>query len=193
MRIIAGTARGRLFDAPEGRSTRPTLDRVREAMFGMIQFDVPGSAVLDIFGGSGGLGLEALSRGASAAVFCDSDRKACSLIEKNVKNLGFSERAEVYCQDCFGLIERMKLQNRRFSIVLLDPPYESGLYEPVFKALIGSDLLEDGCIILAEHPIKLSVDPELACLKAGKPHRYGDVAVTKFIFDRGEDTPGSET
>lgn len=192
MRIIAGTARGRLFEAPEGRSTRPTLDRVREAIFGMIQFDVPGSTVLDLFGGSGGLGLEALSRGAEKTVFCDNDRKACSLIERNVSKLGFSERSEVYCADCFRLIELMKQQNRRFSLVMLDPPYESGLYEPVFEALAESELLLEGCIIIAEHPIKLCIDPNLACFKAGKPHRYGDVAVTKFVFNSGNAFPGSE-
>ncbi len=192
MRIIAGTARGRLFEAPEGLSTRPTLDRVREAMFGMIQFDVPGSAVLDLFAGSGGLGLEALSRGAESCDFCDSSRKACEIVSRNCRNLGFLRNTAVHCSDCFNLLERVRAEGRKFSLVLLDPPYEAGLYEPVFKALIEKDLLEDGCIVLAEHPVRLDIDPKLECLKAGKPHRYGDVAVTKFIYESGQNALGSK-
>lgn len=192
MRIIAGTARGRLFDAPEGLATRPTLDRVREAMFGMIQFDVPGSSVLDLFAGSGGLGLEALSRGAASVDFCDISKKACELIARNCKNLGFSDRSAIHCSDCFVLIERLAMQKRKYSLALLDPPYESGLYKPVLKALTDFDLLEDGCIILAEHPVKLDIDPGLSCLRTGKPHRYGDVAVTKLIYESGLIDRGSE-
>lgn len=182
MRIIAGTARGRTFEAPEGRSTRPTLDRVREAMFGMIQFDVPCSTVLDLFSGSGGLGLEALSRGANTVVFNDADRNAVKLIERNLSHLGFSERAEVHCLDCIQLITVLASAKRRFSIVLLDPPYESGLYDPVMRAMADAGILEDGCIILAEHSVKDPLKIDLPCFKAGKPHRYGDVSVTKFTF-----------
>lgn len=186
MRIIAGTAKGRTFRAPEGRSTRPTLDRVREAMFGMVQFDVENAKVLDLFAGSGGLGLEALSRGAKSVVFCDNDRKACSLIQENVSTLGFSDRAEVFCSDCMQLLERLAFSGNRFSLVLLDPPYEAGLYEPVMHALVEKRLLLPNCIVLAEHAIKnplSSVDPSLI---AGKPHRYGDVAVTKFVYQEDE-------
>ena len=184
VRIIAGTARGRPFEAPEGRSTRPTLDRVREAMFGMVQFDVADAEVLDLFAGSGALGLEALSRGAKSAFFCDHDRKACSLIEKNLRNLGFFEKAEIACSDCFELIRSLAKRNQRFSLVLLDPPYESGLYEPVLRELVSNNLLEDGCIILAEHSKNAPLEPPVQELSAGKQHRYGDVAVTKFTYHR---------
>ena len=95
MRIIAGSARGRRFDAPEGRNTRPTLDRVKEAMFGMIQFDIENTQVLDLFSGSGSLGLEALSRGGAHCVFCDSDKKSIQVIKRNVEALGFGGRSEV--------------------------------------------------------------------------------------------------
>lgn len=192
MRIIAGKAKGRTFTAPGGRSTRPTLDRVREAMFGMIQFDVEGAAVLDLFAGSGGLGLEALSRGADMAVFNDSDRNAARLIEKNLASLGLGENAEVYCLDCFQLIAACAGRELKFSIVLLDPPYASGLYEQVFASLASAGVLEDGCIILAEHSAKMPLSIDLPCFLAGKPHRYGDVAVTKFIYRTGSAEPSLE-
>lgn len=185
MRIIAGSARGRTFDAPEGRSTRPTLDRVREAMFGMIQFDVQGANVLDLFAGSGALGLEALSRGAEHAVFCDIERSVCRLIGRNVSKLGFDERSEVFCSDALRLIDRLSAEGRRFSIVLLDPPYESGLYVPALTALASSGVLEEGCIILAEHSNKSAPDFSACPFETGKPRRYGDAAVTKLIYPGG--------
>ena len=135
MRIIAGSARGRTIEAPKGRDTRPTLDRVREAMFGMIQFDVEEASVLDLFAGSGALGLEALSRGADHAVFCDIGRAACAVVERNLSSLGFSENADVYCSDCFSLIQRLSSLGKRFSLILIDPPYRSGLYEKVLDSL----------------------------------------------------------
>ena len=185
MRIIAGSARGRTFDAPEGRSTRPTLDRVREAMFGMIQFDVQGAYVLDLFAGSGALGLEALSRGAEHAVFCDVDRSVCRLIERNLSKLGFSDRADVFCQDAIRLIDRLSAEGRRFSIVLIDPPYESGLYVPTLSALASSGVLEEGCIILVEHSARSAPDFSSLPFDVFAPRRYGDSAVTKLIFPGG--------
>lgn len=182
MRIIAGSAKGRTFEALEGRSTRPTLDRVREAMFGMIQFDVENADVLDLFAGSGALGLEALSRGARHAVFCDSDRSAAKLVEKNLQKLGFADMAEVFCRDALGLLRSLADQKRRFSLVLLDPPYEAGLYEPVLKQLLELGLLRAGCIVILEHNYLSPVEAPSERFKAGKPHRYGDVGVTKFVY-----------
>lgn len=120
MRIIAGSARGRRFDAPEGRNTRPTLDRVKEAMFGMIQFDIENTQVLDLFSGSGSLGLEALSRGGAHCVFCDSDKKSIQVIKHNVEALGFGGRSEVLFGDAFALLPLLSAEKRRFSLVLLD-------------------------------------------------------------------------
>lgn len=192
MRIIAGTAGGRRFDAPSGRNTRPTLDRVKEAMFGMIQFDVEGRRVLDLFAGSGNLGLEALSRGAEYAVFCDSDRNAAGLVESNIKLLGFADRGEVSSSDCFNLLSRLAQRDERFSLVLLDPPYNAGLTEKVLNALVELKLLSVGCIILAEHSQKIPIDMELLnpkCLDALEfrtPRKYGDVGLTYIRFNGGE-------
>lgn len=186
MRIIAGSAKGRRFDAPEGKNTRPTLDRVKEAMFGMIQFDIEGRRVLDLFSGSGNLGLEALSRGAESVVFCDSDRKAAELVRRNCALLGFEGRGEVFCCDCFLLISQLAHEGRAFSLVLLDPPYESGLTVRVLGEMAERGLMADGCIILAEHAWRFPVALDMPCFTVGKPHKYGDAAVTKIVYHAEE-------
>ena len=170
MRIIAGSARGRRFDAPEGRNTRPTLDRVKEAMFGMIQFDIENTQVLDLFSGG------------AHCVFCDSDKKSIQVIKRNVEALGFGGRSEVLFGDAFALLPLLSSEKRRFSLVLLDPPYESDFYSRAVNELARLNLLEDGCIILAEHAFKRP--PQFNCpnISCGKTHKYGDAAVTKIIY-----------
>lgn len=191
MRIISGSRRGRRFDAPDGRETRPTLDRVKEAMFGMLQFDIEDRIVLDLFAGSGNLGLEALSRGAAYAVFCDKSRTAAKLVEKNLDALGFSECAEVHCADCFLLLDRLAAGKKRFSLVLLDPPYAAGLTERVLDKLVSGEILSTGCIIISEHSWSMPPDISLlsertkSSLVFREPRRYGDVGVT-YIYYKGE-------
>ncbi|MBR3299061.1 MAG: 16S rRNA (guanine(966)-N(2))-methyltransferase RsmD [Clostridia bacterium] len=192
MRIIAGSARGRSIEAPKGRDTRPTLDRVREAIFGMVQFDVEDASVLDLFAGSGALGLEALSRGAGYAAFCDNSASACAVVGRNLQTLGFADRAEVFHSDCFALLERLSRTGRRFSLVLIDPPYQAGLYEKTLDTLTRSGVLEDGCIIILEHPKRMRLEPCSAKLKLGKPHSYGDIAVTKLVYSEECEEDGAQ-
>lgn len=184
MRIIAGTARGRNFAAPEGRSARPTLDRVREAVFGMIQFDIEGRKVLDLFAGSGALGMEALSRGAASAVFCDKNKSSAELVSKNLKALDFSEKAEVFCCDAVSLLKQFSFEQRRFSLVFLDPPYASDLIGNVLPLMIEYDLLQDGCIIIAEHERKSPVAFVHPQLYKKDPRFYGETAVTLMRFEK---------
>lgn len=192
MRIIAGKARGRIFEAPQGKDTRPTLDRVREAIFGMIQFDVENRKVLDLFAGSGGLGLEALSRGASKVVFCDIEKKAVKLIEKNIATLDFADNAKVFCCDWKMLINKLGAEGERFSVVLIDPPYSAGLYEEILSEIVKRKVLKNGAIIIAEHawdkPIDTQILPEeIGCsLEFRKTRRYGSVGVTYITYVGGE-------
>lgn len=177
MRIIAGSARGRKIEAPEGLSTRPTLDRVKESLFGSIQFDLGDAFCLDLFAGSGNLGIEAISRGAGHTVFVDHDRKCTSLISSNLKLVGFSDKATVIFSDAFSALERFSREKRQFDIVFLDPPYALGLIPDVLKALLELDLLAPHAIIVAEH----SVDTELTppeTLKVQTNKRFHDTAVT---------------
>ncbi len=136
MRIIAGEARGRIIEAPAGNHTRPTLDRVRENLFNMLQSDIPGCKVLDLFAGSGALSLEALSRGAEFAVMVDSDRNACAVQKKNILSLRYTERTRQFHCDWKKAAEELEREQEIFDIVFLDPPYSMLDLTDVFDALL---------------------------------------------------------
>ena len=158
MRIIAGTARNRRIDAPEGKNTRPTLDRVRENLFNILQTRVSSSAVLDLFAGSGALSLEALSRGASFAVMCDIDRNANRVEKRNTETLGFSERAELYCCDWRTAVRKLTERNMKFDLVFLDPPYRMNDLREVFDGL--APLLDDTVTNPIEYITPFDVESE---------------------------------
>ena len=149
MLIIAGEARGRQIAAPEGRNTRPTLDRVRENIFNMLQADVPGSRVLDLFAGSGALSLEALSRGAVSAVLVDSDRKANMVQKKNAETLRYTDRTRILLSDWKKAVRVLQEEQQVFDLVFLDPPYCMTDLRDVFASLIP--LSGPETLIVLEH------------------------------------------
>ena len=149
MRIIAGDARGRIIETPSGFHTRPTLDRVRENLFNIIQNDVPGSCVLDLFAGSGALSFEALSRGARLAVLTDNDRDACTVQKKNIETLHFEDRTRQFRCDWHAAVQKLQEEGYIFDIVFLDPPYSMTDLRDVFYSLqpvIGTETL-----VILEH------------------------------------------
>ncbi len=152
MRVIAGDARGRKLSAPRGLATRPTLARVRESMFSRlsVRLDFRGLRVLDLFAGTGALGIEALSRGAGHVTFVDSARPAISALRRNLNALGFADRARVIRGDVVRTIEALAAQDERFGLVLLDPPYRKGWGDIVLTRLMESDLLSDGAWVATE-------------------------------------------
>ena len=145
MRIIAGTARSRTIEAPKGRDTRPTLDRVRENLFNILQMRIYDSVCLDLFAGSGALSFEALSRGASKAVLCDHDRNAHLVEKKNAQALGFSDRCEFFLSDWRDAVNH--LAGRSFDLIFLDPPYMMHDLREVTEAC-AKLLAEDGRVIV---------------------------------------------
>ena len=150
MRIIAGQRRGKKLLAPEGMDTRPTLDRVKQRMFDCIQFEIEGTTVLDLFAGSGQLGLEALSRGATFCHFNDMDRSAANVVQKNIIACGFEKNSSLTCNlynDCVTICKRKGL---RFTLVLLDPPYQRGLLAGALQSLKDADVLAPGALIVCE-------------------------------------------
>ena len=149
MRIIAGEARGRTIDAPAGRHTRPTLDRVRENMFNMLQSEIPDSRVLDLFAGSGALSLEAISRGAADAVLVDSDRNACETQRKNIERLHYSDRTRIMHCDWKKALEILKTEKAVFDLVFLDPPYAMTDLSLVFSDLVP--VIHPEAIVVLEH------------------------------------------
>lgn len=149
MRIIAGTARSLPLKTIEGKDTRPTTDKTKETLFNVMQFDVPGSYFLDLFAGSGQIGLEALSRGAQYAVFVENSRKAAACIEDNIKFTKFDKQSKLLTTDAVTAVRTLE-GKYKFDIVFMDPPYNKDLEKEVLKALADSDILKEDALIVVE-------------------------------------------
>ena len=177
MRVITGKARGRRLREPKGMDIRPTTDMVKEAVFNILQFELEGARVLDLFAGTGQLGIEALSRGAAEAVFVDGSSAAVKIVRENLKLCGFEAR--VLQGDAIGYLPSLG----RFDVVFLDPPYDSGLLEKALEVIENVDLLSDGGIIVCESR-REKIMPELE-----PPYRrtltrnYGKVCLTVYKKD----------
>lgn len=153
MRIIAGSARGRTFDAPQGRDTRPTLDRVRENVFNILQMKVRDAKVLDLFSGSGAMAFEAISRGAAEAVLVDIDRAANAVQRQNAAKLRMEGQCRILQCDWQMAIRQLTATGERFQVIFLDPPYAMHDMVPVMEAL--RPLLAEDAVILLEHEAKM--------------------------------------
>ena len=175
MRVITGTARGRRLKELAGMETRPTTDRVKESMFNILQFDIEGSRVLDLFAGTGQLGIEALSRGAAAAVFVEQRRDAAALVRDNLRLTGLADRARVTAGDA---LEFLKTLREKFDIVLLDPPYDAGLLEQAVAQLTAFDILNPHGIIVAEHPAGRLLPAVEPPYRVYRTYRYGRIGLT---------------
>lgn len=148
MRVISGTAGGRRLKTLDGNATRPTADKVKEALFSIIQNYIPSATVLDLFAGSGSLGIEAVSRGAEKAVLVDKSRAALSVIRQNVSALSFEGSTEVFGMDALSFIENT---DKLFDIIFIDPPYSAGLYSKVFEGILKHNVLKKGGILCIEY------------------------------------------
>ena len=175
MRVITGTARGRKLIAPEGMDVRPTTDKVKEGIFSAVQFELEDAYVLDLFAGSGQLGIEALSRGAKRAVFVDSSQKSIKCVNENLRNCGFEKLAEVVSRDSYDYIS---LTNKSFDIIILDPPYRYGHIAKLLP-LAAAKLSEGGLIICEyEDAAELPEAPEGLMLR--KTYHYGKISAAIF-------------
>ena len=148
MRIISGKARGTKLYTLDGTATRPTLDRVKESLFNIIQNDIEDSTILDLFSGSGAIGLEFLSRGAKRAVLCDNSKDAIKIIKQNVQKTHFEEIAEIYNMEFTKLVER--LQNQKFDIIYIDPPYATDFIKISLEKIIEYKLVNENTKIIVE-------------------------------------------
>ena len=180
MRVITGKARGVTLKTPEGMQTRPTTDRVKEALFSIIQFEIPGAAVLDLFGGTGQLGIEALSRGAKRAVFVDAADNACRLIRENLKRTKLEQDAQVVKSDYLSYLSRCR---ETFQIILLDPPYAEVFLENALKLITEIDILQSGGIIVAERPVGKELPWDFDGFTRSKDYKYGSTLLTLYRKD----------
>lgn len=178
MRVVTGIAKGRRLKAPEGLSTRPTTDNVKESVFNILQLDMKDKRILDLFAGSGQMGIECLSRGAAEAVFVDRDRKAVRIIKENLETCGFS--AKVLCADALSFLEHCD----RFDLIFIDPPYDSGLYEKVLRTVNVVDILLDDGIIIVESRVGEELPELVPPYRKGRDYRYGNTKISLYHRER---------
>lgn len=177
MRVITGKARGVQLKTPDGELTRPTADRVKEALFSIINFDIPGAKVLDLFGGTGQLGIEALSRGAEQAVFVDAREDACSLIRENLKRTKLFQQGKVVRSDYLDYLKRCREQ---FDIIFLDPPYAEEFLENALKKITEIDILQSNGIIVTERPLGKELPFSFEGYERSKDYKYGKTLLTIY-------------
>ena len=177
MRIISGSARGRRLKEPVGLEIRPTSDMVKESIFNIIQFDIEGRRVLDLFAGTGQMGIEALSRGAKSAAFVDSGSDAIKLIHNNLKLCAFSESAAVYRRDAMKFLES---RDEAYDLIFIDPPYDTGLVSAAIEKIIRFDKLSVNGIIICETRAEQLLPAVSPPYLLHKSYRYGGVKITRY-------------
>jgi 16S rRNA (guanine(966)-N(2))-methyltransferase RsmD len=173
-RIIGGEGKGRRLESPKGQATRPTASRVRQTLFDILAPRVPGSRFLDAFAGSGGVGLEALSRGAARVVFVEKAAEAVAVLKRNLARLRAEERADVHRQDALVALAAYGDQGRSFDLIYLDPPYEAGLYEAALDQVGRAGLLAADGRLVAEHFHKHALPERIGSLERIRSVRVGD-------------------
>ena len=185
MRVIAGKYKGRKLFSPEDSSVRPTTDKVKEACFSILTNDIYDARVLDLFAGSGGLGIEALSRGASYCLFADASRKSLNLVKQNLDHCKVEEYTRIAAGDYSKVLKSLagRIEDGReepFDIILLDPPYDAGFLDEVFRLIAEGGVLAPGGIIVAEHRKQIEMPDELHGFTRTKERRYGVVKLSIY-------------
>ena len=186
MRITGGSLRGRLLRAPEGKVTRPTSSKVREAIFNIVGDRIVDARVLDLYAGSGALGIEALSRGALFAAFVESSATAAKAILGNLEQLELDDRAQVIRGSVAGGLERLSGAGEKFRLVFADPPYAGRAAEETLAAVAASRVLAPGSLVIVEHTKRQELSGEFGSLALASSHRYGDTMVSVYALSRGQ-------
>jgi 16S rRNA (guanine966-N2)-methyltransferase len=183
VRVIAGSAKGRTLRAVAGRKVRPTADRVKEALFSILvsRFDIQGTSLLDLFAGTGALGIEALSRGAERVAFVESDPQALRVLSSNLRSVGFAGRAEIMAMPVEQALGRLARRGERFDGVLLDPPYRHDLLDTTLAAIVRFDLLTPGAWVMAETHVEAPPAESHGTLRLTALRRYGKTALALFV------------
>ena len=178
MRVISGSARGRRLKELQGMDTRPTTDKVKESIFNIIQFEIPGRKVLDLFGGTGQLGIEAISRGADHCTFVEMRRDAISLLKENLKITTLQDSARVVQGDSIAFLSSCR---EPFDVILLDPPYHTDLMDRAIESILRFDILAEHGIIVCETAAERELPPLPEDLfEPGRSYRYGQIKLTIF-------------
>ncbi|MEW6128134.1 MAG: 16S rRNA (guanine(966)-N(2))-methyltransferase RsmD [Acidobacteriota bacterium] len=177
VRIISGIHRGRKLKTVAGQEVRPTSDRLRETLFNILAPDIRDAQVLDICAGSGAIAIEALSRGAASITLIDQSRRACQIIQENLRALGINDEARVLNRDALAAIKQLETENQAFDIVYFDPPYASPLYAQVMNQLGASSIIHPHSIVIVEHHTKTPIEKEYGKLKIYRELKQGESAL----------------
>ena len=179
MRVIAGFYKGRRLERIQNDSIRPTSDRVKEALFSILGEKIINCRFLDLFAGSGGIGIEAMSRGAEEVIFIDSSWDSIKILKNNLKNIGLEDKAEVYNTSYTNGINKLSLRKKQFDIIYVDPPYKSNFSHNALKRIFKDNILAEYGIIILEHSIKESLEEEIVEYELFKKKTYGN---TQLLF-----------
>lgn len=195
MRIIAGTRKGRKLQPIKGRSIRPTSDRIRESVFNIIGMAVGDASVLDLYAGTGAMGIEALSRGAAFAVFAEKSPYALQTIRRNIAHLDFTDRVLIVREDILKGLSLIETLGRRFNIVFMDPPYRSDCVAKTLSFLSGADIFFSDARVIAEHGVAETIPEIVGNLGLYDQRKYGKTMVsfyvTRFLPDAMNSNPSS--
>jgi len=185
MRVISGTARGRRLASFRGDKIRPTADKVKGSIFNIIASNfghLDNMMVLDLFSGTGSLGIEALSRGAAKSVFIDENPGSINILKENIDTCGFAERSEIIQAKVESGINLLSKRGNRFNLVFLDPPYEKGLIEKTVEEIINKEILDDSAVVIAEHSVREQPLMEYDGLTLTDRRKYGDTEISFYSF-----------
>lgn|SRR5262245_6611230 len=180
MRVIGGTHRGRKLRAARGLAVRPTSDRLRETLFNILAPRIDGSKFMDLCAGSGAVGIEALSRGATSVTFVERSTRACASIEENLRALGLESQANIVQQEATAALRRLSQTSHQFDIVFFDPPYASEVYSSVMRQLGRSNSLSTGAVVVVEHRVKLAPEAAYDGLRLFREVKQGESALSFY-------------
>ncbi len=175
MRVITGTARGRRLETLEGENVRPTTDRIKEAIFSIIQFETEGRVFLDLFAGSGQMGIEALSRGAKTAYFVDNAKKSIETVKRNLKSTQLEQGSKVFTMDYQSFLS---MNSERFDIAFIDPPYRTGVLQNSLELV--AEAMKDTGVIIAENPLDEEILSNYGDFVLDRQYRYGKIKISTF-------------
>jgi len=187
MRIISGSSKGRVLARPKGQAIRPTSDRVKESIFNILRDEIEGKMVLDLFAGSGNLGIEALSRGAKKTIFVEKGRQALRIIQRNLTQFGFEERSEIIPKDANRAIGILKQRGESFDLILMDPPYEKGLIKRTLMKLDSNPIYHKDSMLIVEHDRRENL-PHTMNWNLFRDRQFGDTLIS-FLTPLGDHHP----
>jgi 16S rRNA (guanine966-N2)-methyltransferase len=187
MRVVSGDLKGRILKAVPGTSTRPTTDKVKESLFNMIGPYFTGGLGLDLFAGSGGLGIEALSRGLEKVIFVDREGKAIQIINENLKSCGLEEKAEVYRNDAARALKAIQKRNLVFNYIFLDPPYKKQQLVKLLEIIENEKLINEDGLIVCEHASDIQLPEKIGILRQTRNEKYGIIGITLYKLDADDE------